>query len=100
MLVIGRNDFKMLYRTARALANFTALHHAANLLNLLAVERVFAPTNFKAVVLWRIVAGGDLNTAVDIEMKQRKIEQRRRTHADIVNLQARRHKTGDHRFGI
>jgi hypothetical protein len=46
------------------------------------------------------MAGGDLNSAVEIEMKQGKIEQRRRANADVVNLQARRHKPGDHRFGI
>ena len=63
-------------------AEFATLHLAADLLNPLAVERVFALANFKAVVLRRIVAGGDLNAAVDIEMKQGKIEQRRRTNAD------------------
>src|SRR6185295_7687773 len=100
MLVISRNDFKTLDCAAWALKKFTALHLATDLLDLLSVERVFALANFKTVVLRRIVAGSDLNAAVDIEMKQGKIEQWRRAHADIVDLQAGRDESGDHRLGI
>ena len=64
--MIGRDDFETLHFTARELAKFAPGHHATDLLNLLAVERLFATTNFKAVVWRRIVAGSDLNSAVEI----------------------------------
>ena len=44
----------------------------ADVLDLFAVERVFAQTNFKAIILRRIVARGNFNAAVDVEMKQAK----------------------------
>jgi hypothetical protein len=51
-----------------------ALHPSAEILNLCTVQRIPAQANFEAVVFGRVVACGDLDTAIKIEMKQRKIQ--------------------------
>src|SRR6185436_16149139 len=97
MLMIGRRDLVALRLPARFLAEVAPLHARANFLNLRAVKGVFAETNFKSVVIGWIVTRGHLDAAVEVQVKERKIEQRRRAYADVVDTQPRRDHTGDHR---
>src|SRR4029077_19703282 len=90
MLVIGRNDFVALNFAASFFLELISFHLDADILNLLAIQGVFANTEFETVVLRRIVACRPFYPAIGVEMKQRKIEQRRGTNADIVTLQPRR----------
>ena len=99
-LVIRRHDFIALHLTARLFPILVSFHLGANFLDLLAVERVLAETDLKAVVFGRIVAGRDLNPAVDFEMEQRKIEQRAGTNADVVNVKSGASHAGNDRFGV
>ena len=61
----------------RAGAGFeiAALESAANLLNFLAVNRALAVHHFESVVIGRIVAAGDHDSAVGVQMEYRIIEQ-------------------------
>ena len=59
------------------------------LLNLLAVNRLGAERELEAVVLGRIVRAGDLDAADDVEMVERPVQQRRRHHADVDDVDAR-----------
>ena len=95
MLVIGGNDFVALDFAAGFFLELASFHLDADILNLLAIQGVFADTEFETVVLRRIVACRHFYPAIDVEMKQRKIEQRRGTNTDIVNLQPGRRQACD-----
>src|SRR5690348_7626669 len=51
------------------------------------MNRFLADTDFEAVVLRRIVTAGDHDAAVDRQVEERKVEQRRGTDADIDDIQ-------------
>src|SRR5678816_3922851 len=95
MPVIGGNDFIALNFAAGLFLKLAAFHLDADILNLLAIQGVFANTEFETVVLRRIVARRHFYPAIDVEMKQRKIKQRSGTNTDIVNLQPRRRQACD-----
>src|SRR5215470_6963144 len=98
--MIRWNDFVAFLLAAGFLNVLVSLHFHADLLDLLAVQRLFAETDFKAIVFGGIVARRNLNTAVDIEVKKRKIKQWRRANADVIHVQPRRSQSFDHRLGI
>ena len=89
MPMIRRDDFVALHFTAGFLFKLISFHLASDVLDLLAIQGFFANAEFEAVVFRWIVARRHFYPAVHIEMKQRKIEQRRRANADVVNLQPR-----------
>src|SRR5678816_1183669 len=95
MAVIGGNDLVALNFAVGLFLELASFHLDADILNLLAIQGVFANTEFETVVLRRIVACRYLYSAIDVEMKQRKIEQRRGTNTDIVDLQTRRRQACD-----
>ena len=98
--MVGRHDLVAFQPSARLLAEIVPFHPGADLLDLLAIKGVLAEANLEAVVFGWVMARGNLNPAVDIEMKQRKIEQRRGTNAVIVDMQTRRNHAVDNRLGI
>src|ERR1051326_6733979 len=100
MLVIRRNDRVALALAAGIFLELLALHTLAQVLDLRAVERIFAHADFEAVVLGGVVARGDHHAAVDVEMKEREVEQRRRADADIVDAKAGGEESLDHSFGV
>src|SRR5262249_21682197 len=87
MPVIGGNDFITLNCAAGFFLKLAAFHFGADILNLLAIQGVLANTEFEAVILRRIVARRHFYPAIDVEMKQRKIEERPGTDTDIVNVE-------------
>ena len=58
----------------------------AQLLDLGAVDGALAADDLEAVVLRRIVAGGDHHAAVGAQVKDREVEPRRMDHADVDDV--------------
>ena len=69
VLVVRRNDLVALQFTTGLLAKLPPLHSGANFLDLRPIKRVFAQAYLEPVVLRRIMARGDLDAAVHIEME-------------------------------
>ncbi len=74
-----------------------ALNDMENVLNRLAMQSARAANAFEAVVLRRIVAAGDHDGAVRVQVLRGIIEHRRRHRADICNVAAHGPQTLDQR---
>ena len=72
----------------RSVAGFeiAALDHLENFLDRLAVQRACAADAFESVVFGRIVAAGDHDGAVGVQVLRRMIEHRRGDRADVGDV--------------
>ena len=75
-------------REPLALAKLAGLGDVVELLNLLAVDGALADHHLEAVVIARVVAGGDHHAAVGRKVEHRKIEHRGGHHADVHDVAA------------
>ena len=89
------NDVRGLLRQHRLLPHpprprrkRAGLHDRFQLLDAFAVQRFFTKTEFEAIVLGGIMTPRDHHAAIDLEMEERKIEDRRGDDSDIDHIQA------------
>src|SRR3989304_1485001 len=99
-LLVRRDDGIIFSSSSRPLPKIPFLHPDPEVLNLRTVDRLLADADLETVILRRIVTGGNLHPAVKIEMKKGKIEERRRTNTDIVDLKSGREKSLHHRLRV
>ena len=64
------------------------LHDGAELDDVVAVQRAFAHHHLESVFIGRVVAAGDLNPAVEVEVVYGEIQEGRRADPDIDHVQA------------
>src|SRR3569832_1283430 len=77
---------------------FFMIDHRPELLDIRAEEGLPSAAELEAVELRRIVAGGDHDPAVNLQLEEREVEDRRRTGADIDHIDSGGEEARQKRF--